>query len=187
MLRRTVRASSLLAIAMLVSSHAHAENAAQGPYEYQVKAAFLYNFVKFVEWPAAPPWQEGPITLCVLGKDPFGGALERVIEGKTVNGRPLSIRRIGDMAGARSCHVLFVGAAEAGHVDEIVRIAHSSSVLTVSEIDRFCERGGVITFVMEGLRVRFRINPKAAASSGLTVSSKLLQLAAARPEGKGKD
>jgi hypothetical protein len=184
--RLTIR-TSLLAVAMLVCIGAHAENAPQGPSEYQVKAAFLYNFVKFVDWPATPAAQEGPIELCVLGKDPFGGAIERVIEGKTVNGRPLAVRRMAEIAGARSCHVLFVSASEAGHVGEIAKAVHGWSVLTVSEIDRFSERGGIITFLMEGQRVRFRINPKVAASAGLKISSKLLQLAVVRPEDKERD
>jgi hypothetical protein len=184
--RRTVR-TSLLAVAILVCPRARAENPPQAPSEYQVKAAFLYNFVKFVDWPATPAAQDGPIELCVLGKDPFGGALERVIEGKTVNGRPLAIRRIGDIATARSCHVLFVSASETGRVGEIVKAVHTWSVLTVSDIDRFSERGGIIGFLMEGQRVRFRINPKVAASAGLRISSKLLQLAVVKPEDKESD
>ena len=184
--RRTLRAS-LLAIAILVCPRAHAENAAQAPSEYQVKAAFLYNFVKFIDWPATPAAQDGPIELCVLGKDPFGGAIERVIEGKTVNGRPLVIRHIGDAVTARSCHVLFVSASETARAGEIVKAVHSWSILTVSDIDRFAERGGIITFLMEGQRVRFRINPKMAAAAGLQISSKLLQLAVIKPEGKEKE
>jgi hypothetical protein len=185
-MRRTIT-TSLLGVAMLVCACAHAENAAHGPSEYQVKAAFLYNFVKFVDWPDTPAAQEGPIEICVLGKDPFGGALERVVEGKTVNGRPLVIRRVKEVAAARSCQVLFVSASEAGRVSEITQAVHAWSVLTVSEIDRFSERGGIITFLMEGQRVRFRINPKMAASAGLKISSKLLQLAVVRPEDKEKD
>ena len=184
MTRRIVR-TGLLAIAMLVCTHALAENAAQGPSEYQVKATFLYNFVKFIDWPATR--NEGPIELCVLGKDPFGGALGRAVEGKTVNGRPLVIRRIGEIAAGRSCHVLFVSAPEAGRVSEIIKAIRGRNILTVSDVDRFCERGGIITFLMEGQRVRFRINPKMAASAGLKISSKLLQLAVIRPEDKEKD
>jgi hypothetical protein len=186
-MRRRIVGTSLLVVAMLVSTRAHAENVPQGPSEYQVKAAFLYNFVKFVDWPATQASQEGPIELCVLGKDPFGGALERVIEGKTVNGRPLAIRRISEITAAQSCHVLFVSASEAGRVSEITKAVHAWSVLTVSEIDRFSDRGGIITFLMEGQRVRFRINSKTASSAGLKISSKLLQLAVVRPEDKEKD
>jgi hypothetical protein len=183
--RRIIR-TSLLAVLTLVWADAHAQDASH-PSEYQVKAAFLYNFVKFVDWPATPAGKEEPIGLCVLGKDPFGGALEHVIEGKTVNGRPLAIRRIGDIAAARSCQVLFVSGSEVGRVSEIIQAVHAWSVLTVSEIDRFSQRGGIITFLMEGQRVRFQINSKAAASAGLKISSKLLQLAVVRPEEKEKD
>ena len=179
--------SSVLAVAMLVCTRAQPENPPKGPSEYQVKAAFLYNFVKFVEWPATPAAQEGPIEICVLGKDPFGGALERVVEGKTVNDRALVIRHFGDIAAARSCQVLFVSTSEAGRVSEIVKAVRGWSVLTVSEINRFSERGGIINFLMEGQRVRFRINTKMAASAGLTISSKLLELAVVRPEDKEKD
>ena len=179
--------SSVLAVAMLVCTRAQPENPPKGPSEYQVKAAFLYNFVKFVEWPATAATQEGPIEICVLGKDPFGGALDRVVEGKTVNDRALVIRHIGDIAAARACQVLFVSTSEAGRVSEITQAVRGWNVLTVSEIDRFSERGGIINFLMEGQRVRFRINPKMAASAGLKISSKLLQLAVVRPEDKEKD
>jgi hypothetical protein len=179
--------SSVLAVAMLVCTRAHPESPSKGLSEYQVKAAFLYNFVKFVEWPATPAAREGPIEICVLGKDPFRGALERVVEAKTVKDRTLVIRHIGDIAAARSCQVLFVSASEAGSVSEIIRAVRGWNVLTVSEIDRFSERGGIINFLMEGQRVRFRINTKMAASAGLTISSKLLELAVGRPEDKEQD
>jgi hypothetical protein len=184
---RRIVGTSLLAVGMVVCTHARAENAARGPSEYQVKAAFLYNFVKFVDWPATPAGQEGPIEICVLGKDPFGGALERVVKGKTVNARQLVIRRIGEIAAARSCQVLFVSLSEAGRVSEIATAVRGRNVLTVSDVDRFCERGGIINFLMEGQRVRFRINTKTAAAAGLTISSKLLQLAVVKPEDKEKD
>jgi hypothetical protein len=181
---RTV-GTRLLAVAILMCTHGLAENTAQGPSEIQVKAAFLYNFLKFVDWPATR--NEGPIELCVLGKDPFGGALEREVEGKTVNGRRLVIRNIVEVSAGRSCHVLFLSAPEAGRISEIIKAIRGWNILTVSEIDRFCERGGIITFLMEGQRVRFQINPKMAASAGLKISSKLLQLAVIRPEDKEKN
>src|SRR6267154_3413111 len=113
---RLIVTPSVLSVAMLVCTPAHPENATKGPSEYQVKAAFLYNFVKFVEWPFTPGAQEGPIEICMLGKDPFRGAPELVVDGKTVNGRVLIIRHIGDIAAARSCQVLFVSTSEAGRV-----------------------------------------------------------------------
>jgi len=183
MTRRAVGAT-LFAVKVLISGGAFAEQAYQGPSEYQVKAAFLYNFVKFVEWQAAPAEPAGPVTLCVLGRDPFGEALDRVVDSKTVNGRTIAIRRTHDLAAARSCQVLFVSSSEAGRLGEITKAVSGFSILTVSEIDRFSERGGIITFLMDGQRVRFEINPRAAARAGLKISSKLLQLASLTPEGR---
>ena len=93
----------LLAAAMLVPCSAQPDSAPQTPTEYQVKAAFLYNFAKFVEWPAAPNEQKDPLAICVLGQDPFDGALERVTQGKAINDRRIVIRRTNDIAIARSC------------------------------------------------------------------------------------
>ena len=155
-----------------------AESPAQAPSEYQVKAAFLYNFVKFVEWPPNAVEAREPITLCVLGKDPFGSELARAIEHKSVNGHPIAIRRVADAVAAQSCQVLFVSASESDRVAEIVKALRAWSVLTVSEIEHFSQRGGMIHFVMDGQKVRFHINAKAATDADLKISSKLLQLAA---------
>ena len=176
--------SRLLATVALAGQTACPESPGAPPSEYQVKAAFLYNFAKFVEWPQTAEDQNGPLAICVLGKDPFGGALERVIEGKTVNGRSITIRHLNEAGRAQACHILFISASEAGHFNEVLRSILERNVLTVSEIDGFCERGGVIAFVMDGRRVRFRINPKAAAGANLNISSKLLQLALPMPEDK---
>ncbi len=174
----------LLFIAMLLPHSAQPEGPFQAPSEYHVKAAFLFNFAKFVEWPEP---QKGPFAICVLGKDPFGEALERVMEGKVVNGRPIVIRRTNDLAVARSCQVLFVSLPEAGSLVEIVKALRDASVLSVSEIPQFCRAGGAITFAMEGQRVRFQINAAAAASANLKISSKLLQLAVTTPADKEND
>jgi hypothetical protein len=160
-------------------------NGGQGLTEYQVKAAFLYNFVKFVEWPVNSP-QTGPLVICVLGKDPFDGELERATEGKTVNGRPLIVRRLNDPAAVRSCQVLFVSSSELGRMPEVMRKLAGLSVLTVSDIDGFSDLGGIITFLMDGQRVRFRINQGAAERASLRISSKLLQLGVG-PDDKNKD
>jgi hypothetical protein len=172
---------------LLVSTLARAENSAQGPSEYQVKAAFLYNFVKFVEWPPGAVEPREPMMLCVLGKNPFGDALATAIEGKSVNGQRIATRRVADLAAVQSCHVLFVSSSESGRVPEILRAVRPWNVLTVSEIARFLERGGMINFVMDGQRVRFHINAKAAADADLKISSKLLQLAAPTAENRGKN
>jgi hypothetical protein len=171
----------LLAVVMLIPCSAQPEGAWQAPSEYQVKAAFLFNFAKFVEWPEQ---QRGPFAICILGKDPFGEAIERVMEGKTVNERPIVIRRTGDLAVARSCQVLFVSSSETRRMVEIANALRDASVLSVSEIPRFCLSGGVITFVMESQRVRFQINTRAAVRANLKISSKLLQLAVAASDDK---
>ena len=174
-------------MSLLVSTLASADTSDRGASEYQVKAAFLYNFVKFVEWPPDAIDPSEPIVLCVLGKDRFGDALMRVIEGKTVNGHRIAARKIGEIAAARSCQVVFVSASESRHIVEILRTVRAWNVLTVSEIDRFSERGGMINFFMDGQRVRFQINAKAALDAGLKISSKLLALAAPTAENRGKN
>jgi hypothetical protein len=179
--------SRLFLITLLSCACGLHDSRAEGPSEYQVKAAFLYNFVKFVEWPPTVGEQRGPIAMCVIGKDPFGEELVNVVEGKKVNGRPVAIRKINDLAAAASCHVLFVSASESSRLPEITRAVRVWSVLTVGEWPTFIERGGIVNFLMEGHRVRFQINAKAADEAGLKISSKLLQLAAPAPDVKGKN
>ncbi len=173
----------LLALALLACAAGYAASASP-PTEYQVKAAFLYNFVKFVEWPGTP--QTGPITVCVLGKDPFEGELERATDGKTVNGRSLTVRHLTDPAAAHTCQVLFVSSSETARAPELIRKLSGMSVLTVSDMDRFSDLGGIINFLMDGQRVRFRINQSAAERASLKISSKLLQLGVP-PDDKNKD
>ncbi len=145
--------------------------------EYQVKAAFLFNFAKFVEWPAGARAGQGFLFVCVLGRDPFGPVLEELIQGKRVNGRPLRAKRISRPEEVPSCHMLFISGSEGGRLEEILSLAREASVLTVSDVDRFVQRGGVINFLKGDKKIRFEINPDAAARAGLKISSKLLQLA----------
>jgi hypothetical protein len=171
----------LFVVIMLISQLARPQDLAQAPPEYQVIAAFLFNFAKFDEWPEP---QLGPVAICILGKDLFGEALERVMEGKSVNQRPIVIRRTDDLDVARCCQVLFVSLSEAGRMVQIVKALRDTSALSVSEIPRFCKSGGVIMFAMEGQRIRFHINSAAAVRANLNISSKLLQLAVAAPDDK---
>jgi hypothetical protein len=139
--------------------------------EYQVKAVYLFNFAKFIEWPAeAPP---GPITICVASQNPFGDVLEETLRGEMVNGRPLAMRVIpGPDPG---CHVIFVpqGAAPATYL----RAVEGSPTLTVGETPDFISQGGIISFILEGGKVRFQIDSKAAERADLRISSHLLRLA----------
>jgi hypothetical protein len=146
--------------------------------EYQVKAAFLYNFAKFVEWPEdAFEGPTDPMILCVVGDDPFGESLDTVVHGETLNGRPLVVHRTRDLYEIRDCHVVFVPRSERGRQERILEDLRNRGILTVGEADGFLTGGGIIRFVLEQNKVRFDINLQAAESSGLELSSKLLRLA----------
>jgi len=148
------------------------------PTEYQLKAAFLFNFAKFVEWPpAAFATPTSPIIIGVLGDNPFGDDLERTIRGKTLNARRLEIKEFRSAPQATNCHILFISTSEKKRLPEIFEGLRGTSVLTVGETDRFTETGGMINFVPEGNKIRFQINEIAARSAGLKISSKLLNLA----------
>ena len=168
------RLSILIALNVLFLS---GRIAAQEANEYEVKAAFLYNFARFVEWPDnVSPDPNGPLVIAILGRDPFGGEIDRAIEGKTVNGRRLVIKRFSSVETYEQCHILFVSSSERGNLPRILAAVRTSSVLTVSETDRFAQIGGIINFITIENRIRFEINRAAAARVGLKISSKLLSL-----------
>ncbi|HTQ50383.1 MAG TPA: YfiR family protein [Candidatus Acidoferrales bacterium] len=149
------------------------------PSEYQIKAAFLYNFAKFVEWPgqafASPT---SPIVIGVLGENVFGDNLERTIRDKTINNHPLQFKQFHSVMEATNSQILFISASEKSRLPRILNGLRGTSVLTVSEnSDEFIKAGGMINFVIEDNRVHFQINDDAAKKSGLTISSKLLSLA----------
>jgi hypothetical protein len=144
--------------------------------EYQVKALDLFNFTKFVDWPAASFADDhSPFGICVLGDDPFGKFLDRILEGEQINGRKLVIRRIRRVPDQKSCQVLFVSGSEKEVSKTLSPLG--PGVLTVGEGDEFRRAGGVITFVIENRHVRFDINQRAAGSARLVVSSRLLGVA----------
>jgi hypothetical protein len=151
---------------------------AQSASEYQVKAAFLFNFAKFVEWPAdAFSAADAPLQVCVLGQDPFGGDFEQMIEDKMVNGHRLEIAHPEGVPQARACQVLFIASSERQKVREILRALTGVSVLTVGDMPGFAQMGGVINFVLDANRVRFEINVKAAERGRLKLSARLLTVA----------
>ena len=149
--------------------------------EYLIKAGFIYNFAKFVEWPAASFAQpDSPIVIGILGTDPFGNLIDRIIENKKIGARGLVVKRLKwdtDLKNLKECKILFVGVSEKPHMDDLVQIVKSLPILTVGETPGFAERGGVIRFVLEDNRVRFEINVEAAHQADLTISSRLLTLA----------
>lgn len=153
------------------------------PTEYQIKAAFLFNFAKFVDWPPqAFAKRTDPIVLGVLGENPFGDELARTIRDKTVDARPLEIREFRWQAQVTNCHILFISSSEKKRLPEILESLKGASVLTVGDTDHFTESGGMINFFVEGTKMRFQINKDAATSAGLKISSKLMSLAS-RPGG----
>lgn len=144
--------------------------------EYRVKATYLLNFTRFVEWPA-PAAPGAPLTICVARANPFGTFLASTLAGERANGRPLTSRVVSTPDS--SCGVLFVpGGVPPG---PFLQAAGSAPVLTVGESPDFLQRGGMIAFVVADGRVRFTINPAAAQRSRLVISSRLLQLAQQRP------
>jgi len=153
------------------------------PTEFQVKAAYLFNFLKFVEWPAdasADPqtnWMIG-----IVGDSPVGGELERLAEGKSVEGRGLLVKKFRATDDLRGCNILFVSASEEKHLLPILNALQGTAVLTVADFDDFIGRGGMIQFVTVGPRVRMDIDVGATSRARLKVSSKLLSLAQAVTE-----
>ena len=148
------------------------------PTEYQVKAAFLFNFTKFIDWPdMAFANAHAPIVLGIVGDDPFGSDLGQTVAGQVVKGRPISIQkyRFGD--DLRRYHILFVSPSEQTHIPNILLSVQGGNVLTVSDVDRFTDAGGVVQFVVEQSRVHFIVNWDASTKAHLEISAKLLALA----------
>ncbi|HEX3353151.1 MAG: YfiR family protein [Terriglobales bacterium] len=151
---------------------------AQSATEYQVKAAFLFNFAKFVEWPVdAFPGTDAPLQICLLGQDPFGHEFEEVIGDKSVNSHRIEVIHPSAVPQARGCQMVFVAASETGKVLEILRGLRGASVLTVGDTAGFAAKGGIINFVLDNGRVRFEINVKAAERAHLKISARLLTVA----------
>jgi hypothetical protein len=145
--------------------------------EYRVKAVFLYNFAKFVEWPPETFRKStDPITICTLGYDPYRRALEETVHEKTIRSRTFLVRQVSDVEQANTCQILFVSASERKRAAAILPGLKATGVLTVGETEGFAAEGGVINFKMEDGRVRLEVNVAAAERAKLRISSKLLSL-----------
>jgi len=148
------------------------------PTEYEVKAAFLYNFARFVEWPPDTFHDaEAPFVIAVVGHDPFGSVLDDTVAGKTVLGRRIEVRRASRADEVGDAQIVFVSASERAAVPSILKALDRPGRLTVGEVDGFAEHGGTINFTMQGRKVRFEINPTQAEQARLKMSSQLLKLA----------
>jgi hypothetical protein len=149
-----------------------------GSGEYAVKAAFLFHFAQFVEWPAGS-FKDGnsPLTYCTLGEDPFSGALDQSLSGKTIGTRALRVQHFKLPQEAQGCQVLFLGASETKKLSEVLASVSGRAILTVGETDHFAADGGVIGFCVEANKIRFEINLESAEKANLKISARLLALA----------
>jgi YfiR/HmsC-like len=166
----------VISIALVLLSSACLPAQQSNPGEYEVKAVYLYDFAKFVTWPANVT-TAGEFTICVLGVDPFGATLDAITAGERINGKKIAINRIAKPQEAVSCHILFISSSEESQLKEILATLDKTSVLTVSDISQFTRRGGMIQFVVEANKVRFEVNVTSAERGGLVLSSQLLKVA----------
>ena len=146
--------------------------------EYQAKAAFILNFAKFVVWPQGP--MKAPadrFSICILGDDPFHGAIEQAIAGKKLDGRDLELRQVADANAAHTCQILFISASGRKKFRAVVEDLKGNGVLTIGDVPGIAAEGAVIDFKLQAGRIRFEINLEAAEQQQLRISSKLLSLA----------
>jgi len=167
-----------VALFLLAASVLGGEGDRRAVGEYQVKAAFLYNFAKYVQWPAdVPAARTRTFVITILGRDPFGASLDQTLQGKAVDSLRVVVRRAATPGDLEASQIVFISDSERAQVPEILERLEGTATLTVAEMDQFAERGGVIRFRMDGDRVRLDINPAAAARARLKISSELLKVA----------
>ncbi len=151
--------------------------------EYNIKAAFVYNFTRFIEWPdSAFAEPRSPFVIGVIGADPFGSRLEAIMNGETVKGRPIQIRRFNNLSQSGNCHIVFVSGKTQADVKKLCEQLRGKPILTVSDRKNFDEEGGIIMFATEDNRIKVIINSTAAKASTLNISSKLLKIAELKEE-----
>ena len=170
----------IVAVILVAASIGASDLSAQNskPQEYEVKATYLYNFARFVEWPAVAVEAKGnSFDVCVLGQDPFGPTLDAVVAGETIAGKTVSAKRVSKPQDAAACRVLYISSSEENRLREVLAALDKSAVLTVSDIPRFSQRGGMIQFVQENNKIRFEVNLASATAAGLSLSSELLKVA----------
>lgn len=183
LLRRWVAVLLLGGIAAGAMTYTPAKAQSDQPSRDDIEAAYLYNFGKFVRWPAG---MQGPLTICVAGRDSFEQTVARLIAGEHLNGRDLAARAVDRAEGVRGCSILFVGTADRLRVDSYLAAARGKPMLTVGETPDFLARGGVVQFVLSGDHVRFSVNLNAASRNRLGLSSELLKVAVSVTGGPAK-
>ncbi|HEV2646456.1 MAG TPA: YfiR family protein [Acidobacteriaceae bacterium] len=142
-----------------------------------VEAAYLYNFGKFIEWPASPDPANAPFSICVVGKDDFAATLDSLVHNDTINGRAIVARQLASIEDANGCQILFLGTSEQPRLARDLDAIKERSILTVSTIPGFVDRGGMIQFLIRDSRVRFSVNLASATRAHLALSSELLKVA----------
>lgn len=173
----------VLLAALLLCTSAFSKADDQLATEYRIKAAFLYNFTRFVNWPEQEKQDSDSFMVCILGPDPFGEHLAP-LESKSVNGRALSIRRIQGTTSLDNCQLVYISESLTSEMETILSSIRQAPVLTVSDADNFTGQGGIIQFLLIDNKIRFDINIEAASDAGLNISSKLLSLANAVTKGE---
>ena len=144
--------------------------------ENDLKAAFLFHFTQFVEWPPeALPHKSTPFTIGILGEDPFGKSLDEIVANESVGGHRLVVRRYQALSQADTCHILFISPSQGKRLESTLAALAHRSILTVGDSKDFAMRSGIIGFVASGKRLRLAINLAAARAAGLRISSKLLR------------
>ena len=171
----------LITVAMVIllslGFEAHAQDSSVSS-EYLIKAGFIYNFANLVQWPSNAFTQpDSPIVIGILGEDPFGNVLDRVLAGKKVNGRIFLVKRLKSVPDLKECHIVFVSSSEMARLAETIHLVKGMPILTIGEIPGFAKRGGIINLVLEDNKVHFEVNVEAAKEADLNISSRLLALA----------
>jgi hypothetical protein len=178
MMRKIAILIALIVATLSYSGAGHAQSVDSDSSEYLVKAGFIFNFAKFVEWPAGSLGSKGtPIVIGVLGNEHFASILDQVVGGKSIDGRAFVVRRMKWGKEVKECHILFITSTEESHSDELLQLVKGASILTIGETPGFAKRGGMINFTLEDRKVRFEVNLDAAKHENLNISSRLLSLA----------
>ena len=166
----------VITVLLTTATYLSAQNSK--PTDYDVKAAYLYNFGHFVDWPAnASSAKNDSFMVCVLGQDPFGPVLDATLANESIAGKRVTAKRISTPQESANCQILFLSSAEDAQLHKIIEALNEQPVLTVSDMPQFSQRGGMIQFVLDGKKVRFEVNLTAVQHAGLTLSSELLKVA----------
>lgn len=166
--------SLIVTLILCMGLHSHAQTAA----EYQVKAVFLFNFTRFVDWPG-PSFESpnSPFVIGILGNDPFGAYIDTTVNGEKVDGHTIIIKRYRNIKEIDNCHILFISTGDGEQIKAMLPDLKQRHILTVSDANNFASLGGIIGFFMENNKIRMQINMEAARASSLNISSKLLGVA----------